>query len=62
MTQTLDTRSLTGQHIFDHIRWEVEQESWLETKQANKKEIRDALPLLKRDPLARVADSIHVHR
>jgi len=180
MTQTLDTRSLTGQHIFDHIRWEVEQDSWLgddgrlyhkrrwgaielvsglyvhpvtrilcyktkrrfgfrggpflhaqaallefgvpvsaaedirryrvdglrvweqrdrgwfihtyrqvpeqlirvitrsdgrevpiyssarrerlETKQANKKEIRDALPLLKRDPLARVADSIHVHR
>jgi hypothetical protein len=24
ITQTLDSRSLTGQHIFDHIRWEVE--------------------------------------
>jgi hypothetical protein len=27
---TLDSRSLTGQHIFDHIRWEVEQETWIE--------------------------------
>jgi hypothetical protein len=25
MTHTLDNRSPTGQHIFDHIRWEVEQ-------------------------------------
>ncbi len=29
ITQTLDSRSLTGQHIFDHIRWEVEQEAWI---------------------------------
>src|SRR6266545_4071579 len=28
ITQTLDSRSLTGRHIFDHIRWEVEQEAW----------------------------------
>ena len=26
---TLDSRSLTGQHIFDHIRWEVELDAWL---------------------------------
>jgi hypothetical protein len=26
---TLDSRTLTGQHIFDHIRWEVEQEAWI---------------------------------
>jgi hypothetical protein len=26
---TLDSRSLTGQHIFEHIRWEVEQEAWI---------------------------------
>lgn len=25
IARTLDNRSLTGQHIFDHIRWEVEQ-------------------------------------
>jgi hypothetical protein len=25
IADTLDNRSLTGQHIFDHIRWEVEQ-------------------------------------
>jgi hypothetical protein len=25
ITRTLDNRSLSGQHIFDHIRWEVEQ-------------------------------------
>lgn len=25
ITHALDSRSLTGQHIFDHIRWEVEQ-------------------------------------
>lgn len=25
---TLDSRSLTGLHIFDHIRWEVELEGW----------------------------------
>src|SRR2546426_9322466 len=30
ITQTLDSRSLTGQHIFDHIRWEVEQETWID--------------------------------
>jgi hypothetical protein len=29
ITQTLDSRSLTGQHIFDHIRWEVEQHAWI---------------------------------
>src|SRR5207247_5947029 len=29
ITQTLDSRSLTGQHIFDHIRSEVEQEAWI---------------------------------
>jgi hypothetical protein len=29
ITRTLDSRSLTGQHIFDHIRWEVEQEAWI---------------------------------
>ena len=29
ITQTLDSRSLTGQHIFDHIRWEVEQDGWI---------------------------------
>jgi hypothetical protein len=29
ITQSLDSRSLTGQHIFDHIRWEVEQEAWI---------------------------------
>src|SRR5687768_16772930 len=23
LTRSLDSRSLTGQHIFDHIRWEV---------------------------------------
>ena len=28
ITQTLDSRSLTGQHIFDHIRWEVELGAW----------------------------------
>ncbi|HEX3678586.1 MAG TPA: hypothetical protein VHU90_02595 [Galbitalea sp.] len=26
---TLDSRSLTGRHIFDHIRWEVELDAWL---------------------------------
>ena len=26
ITGTLDSRSLTGQHIFDHIRWEVERD------------------------------------
>ncbi|HEY3886143.1 MAG TPA: hypothetical protein VGL62_13085 [Vicinamibacterales bacterium] len=26
---TLDSRSLTGQHIFDHLRWEVELDAWL---------------------------------
>ena len=25
MTRNLDSRSLSGQHIFDHIHWEVEQ-------------------------------------
>ena len=29
LAHTLDSRSLTGQHIFDHIRWEVEQQAWL---------------------------------
>jgi hypothetical protein len=29
ITQTLDSRSLTGQHIFDHISWEVEQHAWV---------------------------------
>src|SRR5688572_27314763 len=29
IAQTLDSRSLTGLHIFDHIRWEVEQEAWI---------------------------------
>ena len=29
ITHTLDSRSLTGQHIFDHIRWEVEQDAWI---------------------------------
>lgn len=29
ITATLDSRSLTGQHIFDHIRWEVELDAWL---------------------------------
>jgi hypothetical protein len=29
ITQNLDSRSLTGQHIFDHIRWEVEEEPWI---------------------------------
>jgi hypothetical protein len=29
ITRSLDSRSLTGQHIFDHIRWEVEQEAWI---------------------------------
>jgi hypothetical protein len=29
ITHTLDRRSLTGQHIFDHIRWEVEQDAWI---------------------------------
>ncbi len=29
ITQTLDSRSLTGLHIFDHIRWEVEQDAWI---------------------------------
>ena len=28
ITATLDSRSLTGQHIFDHIRWEVELDAW----------------------------------
>jgi hypothetical protein len=28
IANTLDSRSLTGQHIFDHIRWEVELEAW----------------------------------
>jgi hypothetical protein len=27
IAKTLDSRSLTGQHIFDHIRWEVEQDA-----------------------------------
>jgi hypothetical protein len=25
----LDSQSLAGQHIFEHIRWEVEQEAWI---------------------------------
>jgi hypothetical protein len=29
ITQTLDSRALTGQHIFDRIRWEVEQQAWI---------------------------------
>lgn len=29
ITTTLDSRSLTGQHIFDHIRWEVELDAWI---------------------------------
>jgi len=29
IANTLDSRSLTGQHIFDHIRWEVELDAWL---------------------------------
>ena len=29
ITRTLDSRSLTGLHIFEHIRAEVEQEAWL---------------------------------
>jgi hypothetical protein len=29
ITQTLDSRSLTGLHIFDHIRWEVEEKAWI---------------------------------
>ena len=29
ITRTLDSRSLTGQHIFDHIHWEVEQHARL---------------------------------
>jgi hypothetical protein len=29
ISQTLDKRSLTGQHIFDHVRWEVEQHTWV---------------------------------
>jgi hypothetical protein len=29
ITTTLDSRSLTGQHIFDHIRGEVELDAWL---------------------------------
>lgn len=29
ITRNLDSRSLSGQHIFDHIRWEVEQHVWL---------------------------------
>ncbi|MBI3264785.1 MAG: hypothetical protein HYZ58_16795 [Acidobacteria bacterium] len=32
ITQNLDSRSLTGQHIFDHIRWEVEQRPWIDEK------------------------------
>jgi hypothetical protein len=31
ITQTLDRRSLTGQHIFDHISWEVEQHAWVDS-------------------------------
>jgi hypothetical protein len=30
ITQNLDSRTLTGQHIFDHIRWEVETEPWVD--------------------------------
>jgi hypothetical protein len=29
ITQTLDSRSLSGQHIFDHILWEVECHAWV---------------------------------
>jgi hypothetical protein len=29
IANALDSRSLTGQHIFDHIRWEVEFDAWL---------------------------------
>ena len=29
IVRSLDSRSLSGQHIFDHIRWEVEQQVWL---------------------------------
>jgi len=29
ITTTLDSRTLTGQHIFDHICWEVELDAWL---------------------------------
>lgn len=29
ITRTLDNRSLSGQHIFDHIRWEVAQHTFL---------------------------------
>lgn len=29
ITRHLDSRSLSGQHIFDHIQWEVEQHVWL---------------------------------
>jgi hypothetical protein len=29
ITRNLDSRSLSGQHIFDHIQWEVEQHAWL---------------------------------
>ena len=29
ITHTLDSRSQTGQHILDHIRWEVEQDAWI---------------------------------
>ena len=29
ITRNLDSRSLSGQHIFDHIGWEVEQHVWL---------------------------------
>jgi hypothetical protein len=29
ISRTLDNRSLSGQHIFDHIRWEVEQHARL---------------------------------
>jgi hypothetical protein len=29
ITQTLDSRSLAGQHIFEHIRWEVERHAWI---------------------------------
>jgi hypothetical protein len=29
IARTLDSRSLSGQHIFDHIRWEVEREAWI---------------------------------
>jgi len=28
ITRNLDSRSLTGQHIFNHIRWDVEQHAW----------------------------------